>query len=114
MFNPLDELNLLNGYEYMVIAGDKVYHNHKGYWGMLICPRFRKAVDGMGDVLFYQLIPAYKEELEFIDRYSEKVNYHDLCQAIVNHIDDRQYFDVRYKKLTEEELNSILTSAIGG
>ena len=61
-------------------------------------------------MLFYQMIPAYKEELEFVEKHASDINYHDLCRAIAKHIDDREYFDVSYNKLTENELDGILTS----
>lgn len=110
--DPRAELCLINGYEYLFIDEDEAYHNHAGYWGMFLCPRFKKSVKGVGDVLFYQLIPAYKEELEFVERYSQKGNYHDLCQAIAEHLDDREYFDVSCNPLTEKELDRILASII--
>lgn len=108
--NPKYELCLINGYEYVFVDDDKDFHDHKGYWGMFICPRFKKSVNGVGEVLFYRLIPAYKEELEFVEKHEGEANYHDLCRAIAEQIDDRQYFDISYNKLSEKELRDILIS----
>lgn len=107
---PKYELCLINGYEYAFIDDDRDFHDHKGYWGLFVCPRFKKEVAGMGEVLFYQLLPAYKEELEFVEKYADDVDYHSLCQAIVERIGGRQYFDVSYDRLTENELQELLTS----
>lgn len=109
---PKYELALLNGYEFLFLDGYEKYHDSKGYWGLFICPRFTKQVTGIGEVEFYQIIPAYKEELVFVEENMEEVNYKSLCKAITEHIAERQYLDVSYEKLSEEKMIDILNSLV--
>lgn len=105
---PQYELCLLNGYEYCFIDDDQDFHKHKGYWGMFICPQCRKKVDGVGEVLFYRLIPAYQEELLFVEKHEREVDYHDLCQAFAERLAERKYFDVSYDKLSSQAMSAVL------
>jgi hypothetical protein len=47
------------------------------------------------------------EELEFVETHTNVSNYKRFCEAIFNHISDRQYFDVRDEMLTEQQLQDI-------
>ncbi len=105
-FPPEYECSLFNGFEYLFVDEDEDYHNSTGYWGMFIVPKIKEVISGK-EYLFYQLIPAYKEELEFVETHTNMLNYKRFCEAIFNHISDRQYFDVRYEMLTEQQLQDI-------
>ena len=100
------ECCLLNGYEYLFIDGECEYHKETGYHGVFVAPRTKAFVDGK-EYLFYQIIPAYKEELLFLESHSF-LGYKKLCEAIVKRVSDRQYFDVKYDMLSEEELQKLL------
>lgn len=100
------ECSLLNGYEYLFIDGKCEYHEKTGYHGVFVVPRTKTLVDGK-EYLFYQIIPAYKEELMFLESHS-LFGYKELCKAIVERVSDRQYFDVKYDMLSEEELQKLL------
>ncbi len=98
---------LLDGFEYCFFDGYSKYHDITGYWGVFILPKITATIAGK-EYLFYQIVPAYKEELEYIEKNSNMVNYKKLCEAIIEQISDRQYFDVKYDMLSEEQLNNIL------
>ena len=98
---------LLDGFEYCFFDGYSEYHDITGYWGVFILPKIKATIAGK-EYLFYQIAPAYKEELEFIEKNSNMCNYKKLCKAIIEQISDRQYFDVKYDMLSEKQLNDIL------
>ena len=106
-FPPNYYIALLNGFEYCFFDGYSEYHDTTGYWGVFILPKINTTIAGKG-YLFYQIVPAYKEELEFIEKNTDSSNYKKLCEAIAKQIADRQYFDVKYDMLSEQQLNDIL------
>ena len=111
--NPADrppnaQCILLSEFEYLFLDGYDEYHDTTGYWGLFIVPKIETDIDGKG-YEFYQIIPAYKEELEFIEENSTlELRYGKLCEAIINQIPERQYFDVKHDKLSKKQLNDIL------
>ena len=99
---------LLDGFEYCFFDGGyDEYHDTTSYWGVFVVPKINTTIAGK-EYLFYQIVPAYKEELEFIEKNTNMFNYKKLCEAIVKQIADRQYFDVKYDILSEQQLNDIL------
>lgn len=107
--NPVKyECGLYHGYNYEYTFFDEfeAYHEKTGYWGVFIVPKIPTII-GSSEYLFYQLIPAYKEELMFVEE-NESVFYGGLCEAIVKQIPERQYLDVKHKMLSQEQLEKIL------
>lgn len=104
------ELAALNGYEYLFFDKAKDFHKQLGYWGVLIVPRLTVDVSGVGDVLCYQLIPMYREELQFIEQHPE-CDYHKLCEQLASSIGDR-YFDVPAPAMTMAELYGAMAASI--
>lgn len=102
---------LLNGFEYCFFDSYTKYHDTTGYWGVFILPEINTKISGK-EYLFYQIVPAYKEELEFVEKNSNMYDYKKICEAIVEQISDRQYFDVKYDMLSEKQLNDILNQII--
>ena len=106
------ECQLLNGYEYAFLDYDDWFHEKDGYWGLFIVPKlscrpkgWRKNVD------YYQIIPAFKEELQFIEDHPE-ADYHRLCEEIVKAIPERQYLNEKSKKLSKKALEKVLQAAL--
>lgn len=93
-------------YEYVFFDNFDDYHEKTGYWGVFVVPKIETLING-NEYLFYQLIPAYKEELVFVEE-NESTYYSGLCEAIVNQIPERQYLDEKYEMLSKEQLENIL------
>lgn len=108
-YSPNHYCLLLNGFEYAFLDRYSQYHDMTGYWGLFVVPQVRTTVAGK-EYLFYQIIPAYKEELLFVERNANVVDYKKLCEAIIKQIPDRQYFDVKHHMLSEEKLKEILNT----
>jgi len=108
-FPPEYECGLFNGFEYLFIDKYEKYHESTGYWGLFIIPKIKEIVSGK-EYLFYQIIPAYKEELQFIEGHTNMSNYKNFCEAIIKQIPDRQYFDIKHDMLTEKQLQAIYNS----
>lgn len=103
------ECNLLYGnkHEYIFFDCWESYHETTGYWGVFIIPQLTKIINRK-KYLFYQLIPAYKEELVFVEENAPR-DYPELCKLIVEQISERQYFDEKYDMLSQEQLEAILS-----
>jgi len=96
-----------NKHEYVFFDCWESYHETTGYWGAFIVPQSTKIINRK-KYLFYQLIPAYKEELVFVEENAPR-DYPELCKLIVEQISERQYFDVKYDMLPKEQLGEILS-----
>lgn len=95
-----------NRCEYVFFDGWEAYYETTGYWGAFIIPKLTKAID-YKKYSFCQLIPAYKEELVFVEENAPE-EYPKLCKLIVEQISERQYFDEKHDMLSKEKLEEIL------
>ena len=106
------ECGLLNGYEYLFFDDENGKLHDLGYDGVFVFPSIEREIKKFGKVEFYQIIPAYKKELLFLESSASKVDYKKLCQAIVENLRERQFIDVKYEMLSNEQLEFILKCTI--